>query len=110
MYRTVRLALSVLDPDGHWCQELKELWPEDIRGPRKEADESNRRFVMSWIWMTQTSDNSSVGTEAEFNESMHVEWMKAQARGVDESPGTYDEMAGGIFDTSGRNAASHHMV
>ena len=41
MYRTARLALSVLDPDGDWREELKELRPEDIRGPGKEADESN---------------------------------------------------------------------
>ena len=80
MYRTARLALSVLDPDGDWREELKELRPEDIRGPGKEADESNSRFVMSWIWMTRKSDNSSVGTEAEFNEAMRVEWTKARAR------------------------------
>jgi len=80
MYRTARVALLVLDPDGDWCGELKELRQEDIRGPGKEADESNGRYVMSWIWMTRKPDNSGVGTEAEFNESMRVEWTKTRAR------------------------------
>jgi len=79
MYRTARVALLVLDPDGDWCGELKELRQEDIRGPGKEADESNGRYVMSWIWMTRKPDNSGVGTEAEFNESMRMEWTKTRA-------------------------------
>ena len=79
-YRTARAALSLLDPDGDWHVELKELQQEDIRGPGKEADESNGRFVMSWIWLTRKPDNSSIGTEAEFNECMRVEWTKARAR------------------------------
>lgn len=79
-YRTARIALLVLDPDGDWHGELKELQQEDIRGPGKEADESNSRYVMSWIWMTAKPDQSGVGPELEFNECMRVEWMKARAR------------------------------
>lgn len=79
-YRTARTALLVLDPDGNWREELKELRQEDIRGPGKDPDESNGRFVMSWIWMTRKADKICETTEAEFNECMRIEWTKARAR------------------------------
>lgn len=75
-----RAALSVLDPNGDWYEELKELRQEDIHGPGKDRNESKGRFVMSWIWLTWKQDKSSLGTEAEFNACMQVEWTKARAR------------------------------
>ena len=79
-YRTACRALQVLDPDGDWQEELKELRNEDISGPGRDPDESNGRFVMSWIWLTQKAGNANIGTEADFNETMRVEWTKARAR------------------------------
>ena len=79
-YQTARIALLVLDPNGDWHEELKELRQEDIRGPGKDPNESKGRYVMSWIWMTRKQDASSLSTEAEFNECMQVEWTKARAR------------------------------
>jgi len=78
-YRTVRVALSVLDPNRDWHEELKELWQEDLRSPGKDPNDSKGRFVMLWIWMTQKQDKSSLNTEDEFNECMWVEWTKARA-------------------------------
>ena len=79
-YRMARIALSVLDPNGDWHEELKELRQEDIRGPGKDPNDSKGWFVMSWIWMTRKQDKSSLSTEAKFNECMRVEWTKARAR------------------------------
>ena len=81
-YRTARNALLLLDPDGDWREELKELRQEDIRGPGRDPDESNGRFVMSWIWMTRKADKicETTQAEAEFNECMRIEWTKSRAR------------------------------
>jgi hypothetical protein len=82
-YRTARHALSILDPNGAWSLELRELNDQDIRGPGKDADDisSNSRYEPSWIWlMPNVSGSSNVNQEDEFNESMRVEWVKARAR------------------------------
>jgi len=80
-YRRARKALAVLDPDGEWHSRLRELKSEDIWGPGKEPNEktTNRRFEPSWIWLVTRSIDSE-DDEAEFNESMRVEWAKARAR------------------------------
>lgn len=82
-YRTARNALSILDPNGAWSLELRELKDQDIRGPGKDADDnsSNSRYEPSWIWlMPHVSGSSNANQEEEFNESMRVEWAKARAR------------------------------
>lgn len=79
-YRTAHSALHVLDPDGNWKDELKELRQEDIRGPGKDPDESNGRYVASWIWLTRKAGKATAATEAEFNDCMRVEWSKVRAR------------------------------
>ena len=79
-YQTACIALSVLDQNGDWHKELKELQQEDIHGPGKDPNGSKGQFVMSWIWMTQKQDKSNLSTEAEFNKCMQVEWTKARAR------------------------------
>lgn len=82
-YRRARSALLILDPDGAWQGELRELRKEDIRGPGKGPDEekkSNGRFEPSWIWLTVRAAKSTTPTEHEFNESMRVEWAKQRAR------------------------------
>jgi hypothetical protein len=79
-YQTARAALEVLDPEGDWQEDLQVLRQEDIRGPGRDPDESEGRYVMSWIWTSRKAGTVNVGTEAEFNESMRVEWTKARAR------------------------------
>ena len=71
----------ILDPEGSWRTQLKELKNEDIRGPGKEADDqsSNKRFEPSWIWLVSRSVTNEQD-EVEFNESMQVEWAKSCAR------------------------------
>jgi len=80
-YRRARNALVILDLNRDWRSRLKELKSEDIRGPGKEPDDktTNRRFEPSWIWLVTRSVDSE-NDEAEFNESMRVEWAKARAR------------------------------
>jgi len=80
-YRRARNTLLILDPEGSWRTQLKELKNEDIRGPGKEADDrsSNKRFEPSWIWLVSRSVTNEQD-EVEFNESMRVEWAKSRAR------------------------------
>lgn len=85
-YRRARSALLILDPNGAWKENLKELRNEDIRGPGKGPDEnkiSNGRFETSWIWLVvrlRGGKSNMPMTEDEFNESMGVEWAKQRAR------------------------------
>lgn len=80
-YRTARLALLNLDPDGTWKDRLKELRKEDIRGPGKDGEKtSNGRFEPSWIWLVQRTTRSKTQDEDEFNDGVKVEWMKMRAR------------------------------
>ncbi|KAF8335185.1 hypothetical protein F5887DRAFT_892104 [Amanita rubescens] len=89
-YRTAYSALLVLDPDGSWMEQLKELRREDIRGPSRDPDDpldnklSKGRFEASWIWrVPRSSESSEIAgsqTEEEFNESMRAEWAQTRAR------------------------------
>ncbi|PPQ92105.1 hypothetical protein CVT25_008038 [Psilocybe cyanescens] len=63
-YRMAVAALRILDPEGEWREELKELRREDICGPGKDPEESNGHYVMSWIWATQKADTTTLTTEA----------------------------------------------
>ena len=80
-YRTAYAALQVLDPNGAWSLRLKVLNDKDIRGPGKDPDDptQNSRYEPSWIWLSCNSPSESEVIEEDFNDSMHVEWAKAQA-------------------------------
>jgi hypothetical protein len=100
-YRAARCALLHLDPTGNWITRLKELRVEDVKGPRREDDESEGNRELSWIWFVQreamggSSENISP-SEDEIGESkthsdlcftfnlissgLRVEWAKARAR------------------------------
>ncbi|KJA16799.1 hypothetical protein HYPSUDRAFT_71075 [Hypholoma sublateritium FD-334 SS-4] len=79
-YRKARAALISLDPNGPWCEWLKDLQTEDIRGPGKDPeDNSNSRYEPSWIWLVSRTQ-SATQDEVEFHESMRVEWAKTRAR------------------------------
>lgn len=83
-YRSARDALSALNPNGSWNATLRPLAKSDLTGPAKEADQSNRDYMMSWIWTVQHSSNEPLSTTAaeklEVDETLRVEWMKARAR------------------------------
>lgn len=87
-YRTAYSALLVLDPKGSWRERLKELKPEDIRGPSRDPDNpedtknSKGRFEPSWIWLVPRSPHERADdqTEDEFNDTMRTEWMQMRAR------------------------------
>ena len=88
-YRVAWHALCILDPGGSWLTRLKELKPKDVSGPGRDPDDSmasNSRYEPSWIWLVQCgaypsgSESETQIHEAEFNQSMRVEWAKARAR------------------------------
>lgn len=82
-YRIAHAALQVLDPNGTWSLRLKVLNEKDIRGPGKDPDDptQNSRYEPSWIWLVGCNPSSeSEVVEEDFNDSMRVEWAKAQAR------------------------------
>jgi len=81
-YRTAYAALQVLDPNGAWSSRLKVLNDKDIRGPGKDPDDptQNSRYEPSWIWLSCNASSESEVIEEDFNDSMRVEWAKAQAR------------------------------
>jgi hypothetical protein len=81
-YRAAWGALGVLDPNGSWSIRLRELKDKDIRGPGKEEQEvSNSRYEPSWIWLVpRVTGSNQTDQEAEFTDSMRVEWAKARAR------------------------------
>ena len=81
-YRTAYAALQVLDPHGAWSSRLKVLNDKDIRGPGKDPDDptQNSRYEPSWIWPSCNTSSESEVVEEDFNDSMRVEWAKAQAR------------------------------
>lgn len=109
-YRRARAALVVLDPDGAWTTEFKELRKEDVRGPGKDAEDmalnnvletlkikdikkkpkiaraakkawtSNGRFEESWIWLIQRKGKTGKSEDDEFGDDMRVEWAKSRAR------------------------------
>jgi hypothetical protein len=87
-YRTAYSALVALDPKGSWRERLKELKPEDIRGPGRDQDnpedmkKSKGRFEPSWIWLVPRSpqERADDQTEDEFNDTMRTEWVQMRAR------------------------------
>lgn len=81
-YRVAWRALGILDPNGSWSIRLQELKDKDIRGPGKEEKEaSNSRYEPSWIWLVpHVTGSNQTDQEAEFTDSMRVEWAKARAR------------------------------
>jgi hypothetical protein len=88
-YHVAWHALCVLDPGGSWSTWLKELKPKDVSGPGRDPNDSvasNSRYELSWIWLVQhgaypsSSESETQIHEAEFNQSMRVEWAKARAR------------------------------
>ena len=88
-YQVAWHALCVLDPGGSWSTQLKELKPKDVSGPGRDPNDStasNSRYEPSWIWLVQRgaypsgSESETQIHEAEFNQSMRVEWAKAKAR------------------------------
>ena len=83
-YRTAHQALHILDPNGSWSMQLKELKDIDICGPRKDLDEkSNSCYEPSWIWlMPHVTDPNNIEAgihEDELNDCMHVKWAKSRA-------------------------------
>lgn len=84
-YRSAWRALCTLDPNGSWTMRLKELKNEHVSGPGREPDDaSNSRYEPSWIWLMPRGGgpikNETTIGEAEFIETMRVEWSKARAR------------------------------
>ena len=92
-YHAAYSALLAADPKGKWQDRLKDLKQADVRGPGKDdfymeepnnaaSGASKGRFEISWIWLVPCS-KSEVNTnrsEQVFDEGMHVEWSKSQAR------------------------------
>lgn len=81
-YRAAYSSLLVLDPNGSWKTQLKVLEDNDIRGPRRDAEdevlgEGNREH--SWIWLVGSNADPQM-EEAETREAMRVEWGKTWAR------------------------------
>ena len=83
-YRATWRALGVLDLNGSWSIRLQDLKDKDIRGPGKEEKEaSNSRYEPSWIWLVaRVTGSNQTDQEAEFTDSMRVEWAKARAHMV----------------------------
>lgn len=84
-YRSAWRALRILDPNGSWSMRLKELRREHVSGPGREPNDiSNSRYEPSWIWLMPRvnglAGNEMTIAEAEFNETMRIEWSKARAR------------------------------
>lgn len=82
-YRAARNALLSLDPDGDWQSRLRDLRENDIRGPGKdETGPGNGRFEPSWIWLVPRVPSApGIGdSDQVLNDSLRVEWAKAQAR------------------------------
>lgn len=71
-YRAARLALSRLDPDGEWSATLLPLRSKDIRGPQRDddADESEGRRELSWIWLSPTVHHRVEGDDREVSEGL----------------------------------------
>ena len=79
-YRAARSALLRLEPEGDWAKKLKELHDEDIRGPNREEEQSEGRYIPSWIWLTPGVNTTPEGALPEFGEQLRVEWAKTRAR------------------------------
>jgi hypothetical protein len=82
-YRAARSALVALDPGGSWESRLRVLNDADIRGPGKDDNGvGNGRFEPSWIWLVPRVQSApDMGTsEQVLDDSLQVEWSKAQAR------------------------------
>jgi len=82
-YRVSRKAIESLSPNeefGPWKGTLLELQDSDIRGPGREGSEnSESRFVQSWIWTT-ASQVSASADDTDLQAALRVEWCKAQER------------------------------
>ena len=83
-YQSAWHALYILDPNSSWSMQLKELRREHISGPGQEPNDiSNSCYKPSWIWLMPRvnglAGNEMTIAEAEFNETMHIEWLKARA-------------------------------
>ncbi|KAI0743720.1 hypothetical protein C8Q80DRAFT_1122131 [Daedaleopsis nitida] len=57
-YRSARTALLVLNPEGAWQSCLRELCPEDNRGPGRNDNESEGHYEPSWIWLAPRAAES----------------------------------------------------
>jgi hypothetical protein len=81
-YRAAHGALTRLDPNGDWCDRLRPLGPNDVRGPGKDTNESHSRYEPSWIWLVPriTTAPDMGGSEEQLDNSMEVEWAKSMAR------------------------------
>lgn len=84
MYRSAYEALLILQPNGDWKTKFQKLYPTDIRGPGRQADDplntSNSRYEMSWIWLVGKRSTLLEDGEGEFDESLRAEWAKMKAR------------------------------
>ncbi|KAI0073201.1 hypothetical protein K474DRAFT_1722408 [Panus rudis PR-1116 ss-1] len=86
-YHMAYAAMQNLDPQGEWSKQFQYLHDKDISGPGRDndSDPSEGRYVLSWIWRTATTQARSTSAEAqasqaEYDESMRVDWAKAKAR------------------------------
>ncbi|KAI0757483.1 hypothetical protein C8Q80DRAFT_1092841, partial [Daedaleopsis nitida] len=88
-YRDTRCAMLRLEPDGSWAQTYRPLLNADLRGPRREDDDtvivSEGRYEISWIWLTVPAthdprDSNTPASNKEFTETMRAEWARAKAR------------------------------
>ncbi|KAG2097506.1 uncharacterized protein F5147DRAFT_656316 [Suillus discolor] len=106
-YRAAKKALWKLRGDGDWMHELRELKPDNIRGPgestsgeieeendevraagsrhrSKKAKEAARRGLgegyktISWIWTVSGVTNGD--DDLTLNNALRMEWLKARAQ------------------------------
>lgn len=57
-YRRARAALVILDPNGAWKEEFKELRKDDVRGPGKDSDERSLDEVLQAALGTEIDTTS----------------------------------------------------
>lgn len=76
-------VLPILNPEGDWSRQLKELHNKDIRGPGNEDETclGEGRHEISWIWLVQDRSLSTAkGQTQEYGKILQVEWSKTCAR------------------------------
>lgn len=87
-YRAARVAMLVLEPNGKWMHTYRPLLDTDLRGPRRDQEESasEGRYEVSWIWLAPSPtlptarDFGTPASAEEFAASMRVEWARTKAR------------------------------
>ncbi|KDQ54200.1 hypothetical protein JAAARDRAFT_60933 [Jaapia argillacea MUCL 33604] len=86
IYCAAHAALTNIDPNGTWNDQLRVLHLEDVRGPGKDQDGDGKEMreghrKPSWIWLVQPVRNTSdTVSDGDVDEIMRLEWAKTLAR------------------------------